>query len=58
MNMCIICRFDTELDDVVLFGGVRCICLRCYMRETATGRPVPARLRREVSAILTEREPA
>ena len=58
MNVCIICRFETELDDVVLFGSSRCICLRCYMRETATARPFPARLRREVSAILTEREPA
>ena len=53
---CIICRFETELDDVAVTGGsaARCVCLRCYGRETGTARPMPKALRRELIATLAE----
>jgi hypothetical protein len=54
MITCIICRFETELDDVeVRQGDARCVCLRCFARETGSGRPMPKALRREVSAFLS-----
>ena len=61
MSLCIICRFETELDDVVVAavtGG--CICLRCFGRETGSARPMPKALRQQLSALLAEaeREPA
>jgi hypothetical protein len=50
---CIICHFATELDDVVVAGGrASCICLRCYARETATGRPMPTALQRGLRQAL------
>ena len=53
MKTCIICRFETELDDVAVEGhGERCVCLRCFTRETDTARRMPKPLRREVIAIL------
>ncbi len=55
MTTCIICRFGTELDDVAVAGaGGRCVCLRCYARETETARPMPKSLRREVTAALAD----
>ena len=59
MFICRICRFETELDDVVVAGmGGGCICLRCYGRETGGARPMPKALRRELSAALATPEPA
>lgn len=59
MTTCSICHFATELDDVVLgHGAARCICLRCYSRETGTTRPVPAGLRRAVNLIVAHEEVA
>ncbi len=53
MSTCVICRFPTVLDDVQLRGPRgRCVCVRCYLRETDTLRTVPAALRRRVEAIL------
>jgi hypothetical protein len=53
MTTCIICRFETELDDVVINGaGGRCVCLRCYARETGTARPMPKVLRRDLIEAL------
>ena len=51
---CSICRFETELDDVAVAGGsaARCVCLRCYGRATATARPMPRALRRELIAAF------
>ena len=55
MRTCIICHFETELDDVVVVAGDgHCICLRCFDRETGGARPMPKALRREVSAALAE----
>jgi hypothetical protein len=53
MSTCIICRFETELDDVVIGGSAgRAVCLRCYARETGTARPMPKALRRDLIATL------
>ena len=53
MLSCILCRFDTELDDVAVQGpGHRCICLRCYLRETDSARPMPRELRLAIAATL------
>lgn len=59
-TICIICRFETDLDDVVVgnAGGGRCVCLRCYSRETGTERPMPKALRRDVIAALAALEVA
>lgn len=57
MATCTICRFETELDDVVLGGRTgRCVCLRCFDRETNNTRPMSKRLRRELTAALAEIE--
>jgi hypothetical protein len=59
MTTCIICRFETEPDDMaVTHAGGRCICLRCFGRETGTARPMPRLLRRELSAVLSAIEVA
>lgn len=59
MWTCWICRFGTELDDVVVSTAHgTCICLRCYGRETGSTRPMPAALRRDVSAALATLEAA
>jgi hypothetical protein len=59
MTTCIICRFPTEVDDA-MFAVVagRCVCLRCFARETGTERPMPKPLRCELAAALAEMEPA
>ena len=59
MFICRICRFETELDDVVVRrGDVGCICLRCFGRETGGARPMPKALRRALSAALAAQEAA
>ena len=59
MWTCAICRFETELDDVVLNrGDGSCICLRCFGRETGSARPMPKALRRDLLAALVAAEPA
>lgn len=53
MFTCLICRFDTELDDVAVpMQGGRCICLRCFVRETDTAKPMPKLLRRQIGSAL------
>jgi hypothetical protein len=53
LHRCQICRFDTELDDVVLrFASGTCLCLRCYGRATDAARPMPKALRRDLIAAL------
>lgn len=57
MRTCRICRFDTELDDVVLaLPSGACVCLRCYGRETESARPMPKALRRDIVATLASLE--
>lgn len=53
MFTCVICRFPVDLDDVALPGrNGRCICLRCYARETGTAHPMPKPLQREIITTL------
>jgi hypothetical protein len=53
MRTCTICHFETELDDVVVtLTGDRCVCLRCFGRETGNVVPMPKGLRREIIAAL------
>jgi hypothetical protein len=57
MRTCRICRFETELDDIVLaLPSGACVCLRCYERETQSARPMPKTLRRDVDAVLASLE--
>ena len=59
MWTCIICRFGTELDDVVVpTAAGQCICLRCYGRETGSAHPMPKALRRELTMVLAAAEAA
>lgn len=53
MYKCVICRFEAELDDAIAPpAGGRCVCLRCFARETETARPMPGALRRDIAAAL------
>ena len=53
MLTCTICHFETELDDIVVASPRgRCICLRCFDRETGATRAMPKALRREIVATL------
>jgi hypothetical protein len=54
MRLCRICRYETELDDVVVGGkaGERCICLRCFNHQTGSHRPMPKGLSRQLQALL------
>jgi hypothetical protein len=53
MHTCILCHFATELDDVALtLAASGIICLRCFGRETASARPMPKPLRRQLEATL------
>lgn len=54
MYRCVICRFDVELDDVVIRGDAGCICLRCYERETRSEKRMDKRLRRQLMQTLNE----
>ncbi|MFN8559714.1 MAG: hypothetical protein U0531_21005 [Dehalococcoidia bacterium] len=57
MLRCILCAFETELDDaVVLSVSGRCICLRCFTRETNNQKLMTKELRREVVAALSRDE--
>jgi recombinational DNA repair protein (RecF pathway) len=54
MRTCTICHFQTELDDVaVTLATDRCVCLRCFGRETGSAKPMPKNLRREIIAALS-----
>ena len=53
--LCTLCHFETELDDVVVAqDGGRCICLRCFSRETDSERPMSVELRRALSAVVAD----
>jgi len=60
MRLCRICRYETELDDVVIGGrtGERCICLRCFDHQTGGRRPMSKGLRRQLQTLLGALEPA
>lgn len=56
IRICIICRFDTELDDQVVSAPatMRTLCLRCFTREIADSRVLTKELRREVTLAMGE----
>jgi hypothetical protein len=59
MFVCTLCHFACPLDDVVVAAAEgRCICLRCYARETGTTKPMPKALRQDLSAALAALETA
>jgi hypothetical protein len=59
MFRCSLCHFPTELNDVAArLGMSRCICLRCYARETGNAVPMPKGLRRELGRVLAVLEPS
>lgn len=55
MLRCMVCSFETYLDDVVLrVGEARCVCLRCYARETETELWMPRWLQRQLVTFLEQ----
>jgi hypothetical protein len=59
MLVCIICRFELEIDDVAIeAAGGHAVCVRCYARETENKLPMPKSLRQEIVAALNESEVA
>jgi hypothetical protein len=53
MRTCRLCQWQVTLDDVVVaLRGDRCICLRCYLRETGAERAMPKDYRRQIQAAL------
>ncbi len=53
MRTCRLCLWQVTLDDVVVeLRGERCICLRCYLRETDNARLMPQDYRRQVEDAL------
>jgi hypothetical protein len=53
MWTCRICHFETVLDDVVVATAHgSCVCLRCFIRETGSTRPLPQALRRDLVTTL------
>ncbi len=54
MWTCRLCQWQVTLDDVVVgLRADRCICLRCYLRETGDVRVMPRDFRREIDAALS-----
>lgn len=55
MVTCLLCGFSAEMDDVavLLAARARCICVRCFSRETGAPRTTtPEWLRREVASCI------
>jgi hypothetical protein len=56
MLRCVICRFETVPDDIVLRRREGCVCLGCYARATGSSRPMPKPLRQALTALLAGAE--
>ena len=53
MRTCRLCLWNVTADDVVVeLRNDRCICLRCYLRETGDARQMPKEFRRQIDAAL------
>ncbi len=53
MRTCRLCLWQVTLDDVVVpLRADRCICLRCYLRETGDNRQMTTGYQREIDAAL------
>ena len=54
MFVCVLCRFETEFDDVIApVAGGRCVCLRCFTRETASALAMSQEPGRDLVAALS-----
>jgi hypothetical protein len=59
MYLCVICRFAVELDDAVVPTPTgTCVCMRCFVRETESAKPMDRDLKLTIEAVLAEMEPA
>lgn len=57
LHVCIICRFPAELDDAIVpTSAGRCICLRCFGRETGSAKTIDRTFREELIAVLDAEE--
>lgn len=53
MTTCMICHFETELDDIAAGSPAgNSVCLRCFGRETGTALKMTKSLRREIESAL------
>lgn len=56
--VCILCRFPTAIDDAECpTPSGKCICIRCWKRETADEHPMPADLRKDAARTVNEANP-
>jgi hypothetical protein len=59
MYLCVICRFAVELDDAVVpTSNGTCICMRCFVRETESEKPMDRAFKESIETVLAEMEPA
>lgn len=54
MYRCILCGFDVELDDARVPIAGKCICIRCWTRETGDTHSLPTGLRKEAERAAKE----
>ena len=53
MYTCLLCKYPTELDDVMApTQRGTCICLRCYLVQIEDLRRLPRELQAELRAVL------
>lgn len=57
MRICLLCQFPFWPDDQVIAAANRrrCICIRCFARETGGERPMPVALRRMIDGALADK---
>jgi hypothetical protein len=57
MYVCVICRFEVELDDAVAPTATgHCVCVRCFARETESEHSMDKPLRQAILDVLAEAE--
>lgn len=53
MFECVICHFSVEFDDAVApIASGRCVCLRCFHRETGSIHSMTKELQRDLAEAL------
>ena len=54
MYVCVICHAPIEIDDVQVGSprAARCVCVRCFRRETGAALRMPAGVRRDAEAAV------
>lgn len=55
---CVLCGYMVELDDAMVpsLATARCICIRCWARETADEHPTTDEERKRLEQALTDAE--